>query len=318
MTMPGAVFTVCRPQFLVVGILFAVAYGAFAAGDWRRIGEFWAVIAAGGVLGAVSHAIGSQINCLRDRDLDRRYKTQLAAAVDRIGARRLALILALETVVGAGLALWVALAVSKPWLVLLWIIGWMLAMAYSVEPWRLKQRSFLNPLCLLTVIYILPLTFGYAALNNGVAPTMAMLASGVGAQLFALFLGNEIEDAPEDAAHGVMTPCARYGVEAIAVLSVWLIVLGAIPVIAGFWRWIEPGPGRVIFLVLYGGVLINILRDMMVLLGRAKKFGDAAVNRGAVRDGVEEFTGIRKIASRNKLHWVMFGFAVAIGAVLGL
>lgn len=297
-----SLITVSRPEYLVVGLLFAFTYGALASGGWLRFADNATVILLGTLLGGLSHMLGSQINCLADYDIDRRHKQRLALAVDRLGATTLKTLIALETLFAAGLCLAVAILVAKPPIVVLWLAGWATAIGYSVEPVRFKRRGWLNPLSLVTVIYLLPMAFGYWALNNRISATTLVLIGAIGVQFFALFLMNEVEDVPEDRFCAVRTPCVLYGVRVTAIVALANFAVGSAVALTAFVLSISPSPWRWLYVAIYVLTMALIALD----INRLQRQSVAGV----------DFELVRQQAKRNSIHFLLLGALTGIGAAM--
>ena len=103
---------------------------------------------------------------------------------------------------------------------LLWGIGWLVSMGYSLEPVRFKRRGFLNPALLLAVLYAFPMhIYGYVVLRSDPDMTVIAVLTAVGLQMFSLILINEVEDIPEDRAYGIETPVVKFGLYPVSVTA---------------------------------------------------------------------------------------------------
>ncbi len=77
---------VSRYEYMVGGIFFLFTVSALATGTWASFGASLAVVAWGTAVWYLSHLVGSQVNCIADKELDKTYKVRVAAAVDRLGS----------------------------------------------------------------------------------------------------------------------------------------------------------------------------------------------------------------------------------------
>jgi len=196
-------FIVSRYEYMVGGIFFLFTVSALATGSWAQFGASLALIGLGTAVWYLSHMIGSQINCVADNELDRTYKVRVAAAVDRLGSPFILGCIVLESVLAVLLVWYMARLTGKWALPLLWGIGWLISMGYSLEPVRFKRRGFFNPASLIAVLYALPMIYGYVALRDDLDMVIVAVLAAVGLQMFGLILINEVEDIPEDRAGGI-------------------------------------------------------------------------------------------------------------------
>lgn len=310
-----ALITVSRPQYLLVGYLFAVSYSAFACGSWVRLLANRDIILLGALLGGISHLLGSQINCLADVAIDRhhKHKCSLAAAVERLGARGLWTAFVVESIIALGLTIIIVIVVGKPWLLGIWLTGWVLAVAYSLEPIRLKRRGFLNPISLVTIIYFLPFSFGYQALNDRIDVGSLPLMTAIGLQLFGLFLMNEVEDVPEDRSQYVLTPCVKYGVRNMTVLALSLFLAASLVALSGFVRAVDQAGLSFILVVGYVVGIGRIIADQAAILALGPINNDP--DEGLV-NGDTTVASLRRLASRNKWHFLIVGVLNGTGAII--
>src|SRR5215211_6953568 len=76
---------VSRYEFMFGGIFFLFVVSALASGHWDNLWHNAGLAGWGTVTWYLSHMIGSQVNCLADYELDRKYKVRVPQAVDRLG-----------------------------------------------------------------------------------------------------------------------------------------------------------------------------------------------------------------------------------------
>lgn len=174
-----------------------------------------ALLAFGGlVVWLLGHWVGSSLNCLADYPVDRLdtgRKSLLADAIDRTTPQAIFWVNIAEAVVATGLSLWFAVILDKPLLMLFWILGLVLAVAYSFAPIRTKQRNWWNPITLMLIVYFTPLFFIYHLLSpiwEGYDVAVLLVYC---IQMVPMFLVDEVPDYDEDKAMGVFNPCVTYG-----------------------------------------------------------------------------------------------------------
>ena len=141
-----AFLVVSRVEFMVMGIPVIALSALLAASSPDDLMGYNAVRL--GLLAALwylAYWICSQVNCIADYELDKRYKSRLPRAIDILkGPRTIWAIIAVEIVVASAIVVYLAISESRLGLVVLWVVGLFLVGAYSLEPLRFKRRGFLN------------------------------------------------------------------------------------------------------------------------------------------------------------------------------
>ena len=168
----------------------------------------------------LAYWICSQVNCIADYELDKRYKSRLPRAIDILkGPRTIWAIIAVESVVASAIVVYLAISESRIGLVVLWVVGLLLVGAYSLEPLRFKRRGFLNLVTLSLILYFLPALYIYYAMapQMKILPLLALL--GFSTQMIGLLLVNQIEDYHEDKAMNVLTSTVRWGLKKASMVS---------------------------------------------------------------------------------------------------
>ncbi|MGC7102109.1 UbiA family prenyltransferase [Amycolatopsis lurida] len=296
-----AFLVVSRVEFMPGGLFFIFASAALACLSWTALGENLPVIAAGAVVWYLSHLIGSQVNCLADRDIDREHKARLAAAVAVLGTRSISVALGVEAAAALGVATGMAVATGRPVLPFLWLAGFAVAMAYSLEPVRLKRRVWLNPASLLLVLYAFPMMFGYLALVGSVQWAALGVIAGTAAQMLALILLNPAEDIATDRAGGVATPCTVHGLGVVAPLAAAVYLAGTA---VTFWSLAELAGGRGI--LVHTGLALVAAAQLFVFGELARL---AALSRRAADPGAAGRTN--RLLKRNPVHFALLGITLA-------
>jgi 4-hydroxybenzoate polyprenyltransferase len=230
-----AFLVVSRVEFMVMGIpVIAISALLAASRPDDLMGDNALRL---GLLTAVwylAYWISSQVNCLADYELDKRYKSRLPQAIDILkGPRTVWSMITVETVAASAIVFYLAISESRVGLVVLWVVGLFLVGAYSLEPLRFKRRGFLNLVTLALILYFLPALYIYyaMALNMKTLPLLALL--GFSTQMIGLLLVNQIEDYHEDKQMNVLTSTVRWGLKKAslvsllftAVMSVVLLIL---------------------------------------------------------------------------------------------
>jgi 4-hydroxybenzoate polyprenyltransferase len=305
-------FIVSRYEYMVGGIFFLFMVSALATGSWAQLSVSLAIVGLGVVVWYLSHMIGSQINCVADAELDRSYKVRVAAAVDRLGSPFILGCIIVESVLALMVVWYMARLTGKWVLPLLWGIGWLISMGYSLEPVRFKRRGFFNPASLIAVLYALPMIYGYVALRDDLDVVIIAVLAAVGLQMFGLILINEVEDIPEDRAAGIETPVVVLGLGPVAAIALFVFALPAVVTIGGFAILIESPGARLVFVVAAALGQLLIIRDLVTLTIVARR----TTADGAMDEPMPE--EIRRIGKRNSIHFAILGLTIAIGSALAL
>ena len=230
-----AFLVVSRVEFMVMGLpVIAISALLAASRPDDLMGDNAVRLGLLAALWYLAYWICSQVNCLADYELDKRYKSRLPRAIDILkGPRTVWSMIALETVVASAIVFYLAINESRVGLVVLWVVGLFLIAAYSLEPLRFKRRGLLNLVTLSLILYFLPALYIYYAM----APHMKILSLlallGFSTQMIGLLLVNQIEDYHEDKEMNVLTSTVRWGLRKAsmvsllftAVMSVVLLIL---------------------------------------------------------------------------------------------
>lgn len=294
-----ALIAVSRVEFMPGGLFFVFASAALACGSWSAMRAALGLIIAGLVVWYLSHLIGSQVNCLADVESDRMDKARLTTAVGTLGRGAITVAIVVEAVAALALAGYMGVRTGRPVLPFLWLAGFLLAVGYSVEPLRLKRRGWLNPVCLMLVLYALPMAFGYVTLAAHARWAAVGLMTATAAQMLALILLNPAADTESDSAAGIVTPCTRYGLRVITPVAAVAFGIGTVAAavfvteLAG-----AASPARLAGLALAGAGQVFVLQEI-VRLASATQSGRPS-----------------PLLRRNAIHFALLGITFA--AVSGL
>jgi 4-hydroxybenzoate polyprenyltransferase len=216
-----AFLVVSRVEFMVMGIPVIAISALLAASRSDDLMGYNAVRL--GLLAALwylAYWICSQVNCIADYELDKKYKSRLPQAIDILnGPRTVWTMIAVEIVVASAIVVYLAITESRIGLVVLWVVGLFLVGAYSLEPLRFKRRGFLNLVTLSLILYFLPALYIYYAMapQTKILPLLALL--GFSTQMIGLLLVNQIEDYHEDKEMNVLTSTVRWGLKKASMVS---------------------------------------------------------------------------------------------------
>lgn len=305
-----ALLVVSRPEYMPGGLFFIFGCAAVACLTWTSLADNLGLILAGTAVWYLSHLIGSQINCLHDVELDRAGKPRLSSAVIEFGPRALARVIWLEGAVTLAVTVLMALHTGKPVLPILWLAAAAIAVAYSVEPIRLKRRGWLNPLSLVVVLYMEPMAYGYVTLADSASAAVLGVLVGTGLQMLALILLNPAEDIASDRAGTIDTPCVRHGLHRIAPFAAAVFTIGTIVGLASFGDLVSGRePAVVVALAIAAVGQLFVLQELL----RLAMLAVAAVRRGETSDA-----SIARLVTHNALHFALLGttFAAATALIL--
>ncbi len=185
-------------------------------------------------------AFGDMINCLADRDLDAVYKPHLSEAVYGLGVK----FVTFQVIATAALAL--VLSFHLAWSLNRWLlfalvaIGLVLGAAYSVKPVQLKGRGLAQLICLWLIIFVGPMLFVSLLVDTFPSLSVMIFAAAYGTLQMGVILVNTAEDYPEDLSANITTSVVALGLHRGIALAFWLIVVGAVGVLATlvlmFWQ----------------------------------------------------------------------------------
>jgi 4-hydroxybenzoate polyprenyltransferase len=306
-----AFLVVSRVEFMVMGIPVIALSALLAAsrpddltGD--NAGRL-------GLLAAVwylAYWICSQVNCIADYELDKRYKSRLPRSIDILkGPRTIWSMIAVETAVASAIVVYLAISESRIGLVVLWVVGLFLVGAYSLEPLRFKRRGFLNLVTLSLILYFLPALYIYYAMapHMKVLPLLALL--GFSTQMIGLLLVNQIEDYHEDKKMNILTSTVRWGLKKASMVSL-LITAVMSAVLLVVFSFLARNPyafaGVTVMLVAYAATL----RYHLDLFRAASSWEVTHAQAAAQR--------VRQLTARVPLWFFVAGMPLVVVAGLNL
>jgi hypothetical protein len=168
-----AFLVVSRVEFMVMGIRVIALSALLAASrpdDLMGDGAVRLGLLTG--VWYLAYWISSQVNCIADYQLDKRYKNRLPRSIDVLkGPTTIWTMITVEALVASAIVVYLAISESRVGLVVLWVVGLFLVAAYSLEPLCFKRRRLLNLVTLSLIPYFLPSLYIYYAM----APRMEML-----------------------------------------------------------------------------------------------------------------------------------------------
>ena len=306
-----AFLVVSRVEFMVMGIPVIAISALLAASRANDLMGDGAVRL--GLLTAVwylAYWICSQVNCIADYELDKRYKSRLPRSIDILkGPRTIWWMIAVEIVAASAIVVYLAITESRIGLVVLWIVGLFLIAAYSLEPLRFKRRGFLNLVTLSLILYFLPALYIYYAM----APQMKILSLlallGFSTQMIGLLLVNQIEDYHEDKQMNVLTSTVRWGLKKASVVSLLFTAMMSVVLLIVFSilaRTPYVFMGVAVMLVAYAGTLQYHFKLFEAATSWEATHAQAAAQR------------VRQLAAQVPLWFFVAGMPLVVVAGLNL
>jgi 4-hydroxybenzoate polyprenyltransferase len=306
-----AFLVVSRVEFMVMGIPVIAISALLAASRSDDLMGYNAVRL--GLLAALwylAYWICSQVNCIADYELDKKYKSRLPQAIDILnGPRTVWAMIAVESVVASAIVVYLAITESRIGLVVLWVVGLFLVGAYSLEPLRFKRRGFLNLVTLSLILYFLPALYIYYAMapQTKILPLLALL--GFSTQMIGLLLVNQIEDYHEDKEMNVLTSTVRWGLKKASMVSLLFTAVMSVVLLIVF-SMLARNPyafvGIALMLVAYAATLRNHLNLFRAATSWEVTHDQAAAQR------------VRQLAAQVPLWFFVAGMPLVLVAGLNL
>jgi len=167
------------------------------------------------------------LNAYSDVEVDRRYKTYMSDAVERIGRDTVRRIMAGEVALSLVLAGVLAYLGHVP-TTMLALFGLILAAAYSQEPFRWKRRGLLGMVPVAIGLYLLPIPAGWLLIRPDLPTSVIVVAVGYALVMEGITLVNTCEDYAEDAEEDINTPAHVLGLHTTLLLAPLMVAAGAV------------------------------------------------------------------------------------------
>jgi len=269
--------TISRPEFLPANLSSLVMGVAWSVEPSRNNLVWGTVLLIGLALAVLTFvsAIGAQLNTLSDHELDMKEprKKYLVEALDALGQGKLKRILIAEFFMSLPFFIVLIIIEPKPVLALLWVLGHLLAYAYSFEPIRLKSRSWLAMISLLLVLSILPVSFVYFTFTDDVMPLFVVFLAGQAMSVYAVIIPTETRDYWIDKANGVETMAVWLGLVKASILAIGLLSVGGVFMAVAFALAISMQfPVLAVFLLAIFVADFVILRSYKTLYALSKQY----------------------------------------------
>lgn len=200
------------------------------------------------------------VNSLYDREVDRRHKVSIARAVERLGVRRMNILILMS--VGIVVLLSVILALWGRPLYLLAIPFLGIGYAYSAPPLRLKAKGMWGVLAVGIGLYTLPLLGGWALFRLDPNPLFILFVIGYAGLNEGITLVNTCEDYSEDRKEGITTAAHLLGLR-ITLHLAWVLVLFGSTACLSALVLSRLGGGRLFLAALSGVIQGMVLGDIV-------------------------------------------------------
>jgi len=241
------------------------------------------------VLLTIVSLIGAQLNSVYDYELDSTdpYKKKIIQVMDQLGRGRVKRIVLAELLVSLPFLALLLYLKWKPELLLLWLAGNFLAYAYSVPPLRLKSRSWLEFLSLISALSVLPILFVYFSLTSFLNPVFFLFLIGQTLTVYSVIIPTETRDFFVDKAMKVETLSVRLGLIRASLMAIVFISAGGIISGAAFILALSSlnQLPLAIFLVVMAAADYKVLREFRKLLTLSRAYassGQESVKREIV------------------------------------
>ena len=292
---------ISRAEFLLPNLgslIMGLAWGAIPS---TSIGDLVVMIILSFAVINVSSAIGAQANTLSDRELDSKdeRKKQLVEAMNSFGANRLKKVLIIEFALTLILVFLFMSIQQKPILLLLWIVGICLGCAYSLPPTRLKSRNWLAPISLILVLAVFPVLFAYYTFTTEMNPFFLMSLAGLALTVYGVIIPTEIRDYFGDKAMDIETMTVRLGLVKASLLSIILLIAGAI--LTGTAFFLEWAYGQHLWLSVF---LLAIPVAVIFVLGKFKRLYSLSKELASSKNQSSVAENIVSLSAHNP-QWIM-------------
>jgi 4-hydroxybenzoate polyprenyltransferase len=249
----------------------------------------------------LSYLQGVHVNMLSDYAIDRNYKRFLPDAIDALGRNTFKVIFLIECIAAFFLVLFLSIWLGKAVLLVLWLIGVMIGLAYSLEPLRLKSNPVLNMTSLILVLCIFPMVWVYFMFASSITVAFGLFCVGMALGVIGFVVPTELEDYPEDKEARIRTLTQVLGPHRASILAILATAASLSITSAGAgleflatqrpWFWL---PANLVMTITYGFTIWKL----MGLQSVCKQFEKADQN-GKEMLMVE----IKMITARARKQW---------------
>ncbi|NVM52700.1 MAG: prenyltransferase [Candidatus Helarchaeota archaeon] len=205
------------------------------------------------------------INCYFDYEIDQKYKTSLAQAVENLGKRTVRFILLIEGIV-IGALIGVLIIYGFIIVGVIASLGFIFAIIYSATPLRVKKRGLLSAIPVIFGLYLFPVLGGWLIIANTFTIFIIIFMVGYALINEGITLVNTAEDYDEDLSENVKTWAHYFGIKTTLRLAFFFTLIGGISCIIGlFLKLIQSYILTWSFFVACGFLILTILTVSITL-----------------------------------------------------
>jgi 4-hydroxybenzoate polyprenyltransferase len=191
------------------------------------------------------------------------------------------------------------IAMTKPFSLLMWMVGISLGCFYSIPPLRIKARSWLASVTLILVLAIFPILFAYFTFSSKLNPVFLLALIGLALTVYGVIIPTEIRDYFGDKAMGIKTMTVHLGLVKASLLSIILLSIGGVFIGSAFFFTFAFGKNPLLSLLVFiiAGIDLIVLRKLKKLLALSKEY-EKLNSKNLI---AQEIIGL----SENNPKWIM-------------
>jgi 4-hydroxybenzoate polyprenyltransferase len=189
--------------------------------------------------------VGFIINAYSDQEIDKKYdifKNKIPGAVKYIGENTIKWIIIAQVVLAFMLTAHISFIMNSYLPIFLVTIGTFFGLAYSIPPFHFKVKGIFHAVSLIISAFLVPAVFLYYVIAQHIAIGPLIIIFGFSILHYGIAFANQVIDYQEDKAEGVQTPPVRWGLVKSLKIALWIIFIGLIIELAGFFLFIEMNP----------------------------------------------------------------------------
>lgn len=221
-----------RTEFFIVEITIFTMPLLISARSAMDILNF--SVLEGFILFFILYSLGDMINCLTDRELDRKYKNRLSIAVYSLGVNFVRNLVIAEIIISLVIATHLSWITGKWSIFGLVLLGMFLGIEYSTGPINFKSRGIWHLICLWLLLYFLPMLYSALLLQEILTWPIIVLAASYATIEMGIILINTSEDLPEDISMGIRTTTVVLGLGHTIRLASAMVLIGGVAFLI-FW-----------------------------------------------------------------------------------
>jgi len=173
-----------------------------------------------------------KINCYFDYEIDKKYKIELAQAVDNLGKKTIRILLLIEGILIGGLII-VLIIYGYVIVGIISVLGFILSIIYSATPPRFKKRGFLSAFPIILGLFLLPVLGGWLMISTTLTVFIIIFMCGYALMNEGINLVNTAEDYDEDLSEDVRTWAHHFGMRKVLRIAFLFTLIGGIGCLIG-------------------------------------------------------------------------------------